>query len=333
MKEIAVVILNWNGKQLLEQFLPTLIELSEDAAIYVADNASTDNSLEYIAEFHPTVTIISNMANYGYAKGYNEALKYIKEPLYCLINSDIEVTENWLKPIHQLFASDEKIGIIQPKILDYKNKVNFEYAGAAGGFIDRYGFPFCRGRLFDTIEKDQQQYNDIAPIFWASGACFFIRQTVFNQLEGFDSGFFAHQEEIDLCWRAYNQDIKTYYCGKSTVYHVGGATLKVSNPQKTFLNYRNSLLMLYKNLPNNKKFGILFKRLCLDGISGVRLMLQLRPLHCFAIIRSHFAFYGLISSYKKNIQNNSKANYYYTNSIIWEYFIRKKKYFADIKRV
>ena len=332
MKDLAIIILNWNGKNLLEKFLPFLVKYSSQATIYLADNASTDSSISYVETEFPTVKIIKNTENFGYAKGYNQALKQVNEKYLCLINSDIEVTENWLRPIIELFESDGKIGLIQPKILDYKNKAKFEYAGAGGGFIDQLGFPFCRGRIFDTLESDQNQYNDTTPIFWASGACLFIKNEVFKELNGFDENFFAHQEEIDLCWRAFNKNIKTYYCGTSTVYHVGGATLDASNPKKTFLNYRNSLIMLYKNLPQKGRFSILFKRLCYDGVSGVRLMLQLKPLHCFAIVRSHFAYYAMISKYK-NLQNTqNKSNYYYTKDIVKDYFIDKKKFFNKISK-
>ncbi|MEO8773952.1 MAG: glycosyltransferase family 2 protein, partial [Gelidibacter sp.] len=208
-EKIAIVILNWNGKALLEQFLPSVIMHSEEAVIYVADNASTDDSVEFVASHYPTVKIIQNKENGGYAKGYNEALKHVDESIYCLLNSDVEVTENWLKPIAILFKTEAETSIIQPKILDYKNKDYFEYAGAAGGFIDKFGYPFCRGRIFDTLEKDRGQYNDTSQIFWASGACFFIRKSVFENLDGFDESFFAHMEEIDLCWRAYNTDYVT----------------------------------------------------------------------------------------------------------------------------
>lgn len=330
MKDLAIIILNWNGKNLLEKFLPFLIKYSSEATLYLADNASTDASISFIKLNYPEIKIIKNKENFGFAKGYNEALKQVNEKYYCLINSDIEVTEGWLQPIISLFNSNNEIGVIQPKILDYKNKSKFEYAGAAGGFIDQLGFAFCRGRIFDTLEIDSEQYNDTKEIFWASGACFFIRNSVFKKLNGFDENFFAHQEEIDLCWRAFNNNIKVFYCGKSTVYHVGGATLDASNPKKTFLNYRNSLLMLYKNLPTKGRFSIIFKRLCYDGISGVRLMLQLKPLHCFAIVKSHFAFYGMISKYKNWNRINNKSNYFYTKDIVKSYFIEKKKTFKEI---
>jgi len=330
MKDFAIVILNWNGKNLLEKFLPFLVNYSSDATIYLADNYSTDHSIEFVKEKYPSVKIIRNKENYGYAKGYNEALKNVTEKYLCLINSDIEVTNNWLQPISELFESDSKIGIIQPKILDYKNKSKFEYAGAAGGFIDQLGFPFCRGRIFDTLEVDNNQYNDIKPIFWASGACFFVRNQLFKDLNGFDENFFAHQEEIDFCWRAFNKKIAVFYNGNSTVYHVGGATLDASNPKKTFLNYRNSLLMLYKNLPKKGRFATIFKRLCYDGVSGVRLMFQLKPLHCFAIVRSHFAFYGMISKYSQLKNDNNRTDYFYTKNIVKSYFIEKKKIFNEI---
>lgn len=330
MKDFAIIILNWNGKNLLEKFLPFLVKYSSDATIYLADNASSDNSLDFVTLNFPQIKIIRNNENFGFAKGYNEALKSVNEKYLCLINSDIEVTENWIEPIKSLFELNENIGIIQPKILDFKNKSKFEYAGAAGGFIDKLGFPFCRGRIIDSLEKDLGQYNDEKQIFWASGACFFIRNSVYKSLNGFDENFFAHQEEIDLCWRAFNQDIKVFYCGNSTVYHVGGATLSVSNPRKTYLNYRNSLIMLYKNLPKKGRFNTIFKRLCYDGVSGVRLMLQLKPLHCFAIVKSHFAFYGMVSKYKKWNNQNNKSDYFYTKDIVKSYFIEKKKTFNEI---
>jgi GT2 family glycosyltransferase len=326
-KKIAVVILNWNGASLLEQFLPSVIEFSNEATIYVADNASTDNSVQVIKEQFPSVKIIQNDGNYGFANGYNTALQHVEEEYYALVNSDIEVTENWLTPILSIFDNESKIGIIQPKILDYKNKDYFEYAGAAGGFIDQYGFPFCRGRIFETIEKDVHQYDDEIEIFWATGACFFIRKEVYRTLKGFDGDFFAHQEEIDLCWRAFNLGYKIKYTHKSVVYHVGGATLNKSNPKKTYLNFRNSLSMLLKNLPKNKLIPILFMRLCLDGLAGIKFILEGNFNHCIAIIKAHFAFYGLISKNLKKRASIQNSNYYQTKSIIYRYFIKGGKVF------
>ncbi|WP_395044386.1 glycosyltransferase family 2 protein [Flavobacterium sp.] len=325
--KIAVVILNWNGAKLLEQFLPSIIAYSKEATIYVADNASTDYSIEIIKKQFPTIKIIENDGNYGFAKGYNVALQNVEEDYYALVNSDIEVTQNWLTPILSIFDNEPEIAIIQPKILDFKNKEFFEYAGAAGGFIDKYGYPFCRGRIFDTIEKDTNQYNDEKEIFWASGACFFIRKEVFRDLNGFDDDFFAHQEEIDLCWRAFNLGFKAKYTSKSVVYHVGGATLNEGNPKKTYLNFRNSLLMLTKNLPKNKLISVLFIRLILDAVAGFQFIFKGKFKHFFAILKAHYSFYGLISKTLKKRSNFQKENYFYKKSIVYTYFVKKGKIF------
>lgn len=298
--KIAVVILNWNGKQLLEQFLPSIVQFSPEAAVYVADNASTDDSVSFVQANFPTVSVVVNATNTGYAGGYNEALQHIEADVYALVNSDIEVSENWLQPIIKTFQNEPKTAIIQPKILDFKNKDYFEYAGAAGGFIDQYGYPFCRGRIFDTLEKDNGQYDSNQEIFWASGACFFIRSSVYKELNGFDSSFFAHQEEIDLCWRAINKGYSIKYLFESKVYHVGGATLQQGNPRKTELNFRNSLLMLTKNVPQKDLYRILFIRMVLDGIAGIKFLLEKQPKHCIAILKAHFAFYRLFkANYEK----------------------------------
>lgn len=328
--KIAVVILNWNGKSLLEQFLPAVMKYSSEAKIYVADNASSDDSILFLKDNYPEITIIQNTENGGYAKGYNDALQHVVEPIYALVNSDIEVTEGWLAPILTEFESNSETAIIQPKILDYKNKDYFEYAGAAGGFIDKYGYPFCRGRVFETLEKDKQQYDDNTTIFWASGACLFIRKEVFQALNGFDESFFAHQEEIDLCWRAFNLGYSAKYIASSIVYHVGGATLQAYNARKTFLNFRNSLLMLLKNLPKNRLFPILFSRLVLDGIAGIRFITQFKFSHFFAIIKAHFSFYARFFSTKKKRSKKLKGNYFYTSSLIHTYFIKKKRKFSEI---
>ena len=332
-KEIAIVILNWNGKGLLEKFLPSVLMYSEDAVIYVADNASSDHSVEFVKSNYPTVKIIQNKENGGYAKGYNDALKHVHESIYCLLNSDVEVTENWLDPISTLFKTEIETAIIQPKILDYKNKDYFEYAGAAGGFIDKYGYPFCRGRIFDTIEKDTGQYNDTTQIFWASGACFFIRKSVFENLEGFDESFFAHMEEIDLCWRGHNSGYITKYVGASTVYHVGGATLNTADPKKTYLNFRNSLFTLTKNAPKNL-FVLVFTRLVLDGIAGLRFITELKFKHTLAIVKSHISFFSNLPKLLKrreilrqHINPDTIPIYYKTTSIIWLYFVKNRKKF------
>jgi len=326
-KDIAVVILNWNGKVLLEQFLPSIVNYSDDAIIYVADNASTDDSVAFVSERFPTVQIIQNTENGGYAKGYNDALKKVEEPLLCLVNSDIEVTENWLQPIVDEFNVNSNTAIIQPKLLDFKNKSYFEYAGAAGGFIDKYGYPFCRGRIFDSIEEDKGQYNATSDIFWASGACFFIRNSVFKSLNGFDEYYFAHMEEIDLCWRAFNSNYKTKYVGASAVYHVGGATLKNNNPKKTYLNFRNSLITLVKNTDKNVIFRTLI-RMLLDGVAAIRFLLQLKLQHFFAILKAHGSFYmNLNRVLKQRKELTKRENYYSTTSIVWSYFIKKRTKF------
>ena len=322
MKKIAVVILNWNGAKLLEQFLPSVVSYSEEAKVYVVDNASTDNSLAVIKEKFPSVTIIQNDGNYGFAKGYNVALQQVGEEYYALVNSDVEVTKGWLAPILSIFENQPDIGIIQPKILDCKNKEYFEYAGAAGGFIDQFGYPYCRGRIFDTIEKDNGQYDDELEIFWASGACLFIRKEVYQKLNGFDDDFFAHQEEIDLCWRAFNLGYKAKYTSQSVVYHVGGATLNNSNPKKTFLNFRNSLLMLTKNLPENKLVPILFARLLLDGLAGIQFIFKGKFIHCWAILKAHFHFYHLINKTLKKRKGTQSNSYYHSKSILYSYFIK-----------
>lgn len=329
MKKIAVVILNWNGRKLLEEFLPSIIRFSAEANIYVADNASSDDSISFIKNSFPAIKIIQNTDNFGFAKGYNEALKFVEEEYYALVNSDIEVTENWLLPILEIFENQPETAVIQPKILDYKNKEMFEYAGAGGGFIDKYGFPFCRGRIFQSLEKDTNQYDDQIDIFWASGACFFIRKEVFRKLDGFDEDFFAHQEEIDLCWRAFNLNYKVKYTGKSTVYHVGGATLKESNPHKTFLNFRNSLWMLTKNLPKGKLFSTLFIRLSLDGQAGIHFMLQGKFPHLWAVLKSHFYFYLYLFKFLNKRKSNQYVNYYKIKSIVYYHFIKKGKVFES----
>ena len=299
MEKIAVVILNWNGTKLLEQFLPSVIQYSSQATVYVADNASTDDSIAFVKTNFPTVKIVANDDNYGFAKGYNEALKQVDAEIYALVNSDIEVTEHWLQPILEMFEKEQETVIIQPKILDFKNKAYFEYAGAGGGFIDKYGYAYCRGRIFDTIEIDAGQYNDNCDLFWASGACFFIRSSIYKNNNGFDEDFFAHQEEIDLCWRVLNKGLKIRYNAKSVVYHVGGATLQLGNPKKTYLNFRNSLVMFVKNVPSQSLFQILMVRLILDGIASVKFLFAGELKHLVAVLKAHFSFYTQFNYFYK----------------------------------
>jgi len=331
--KIAIVILNWNGKKLLEKFLPSIIKHSNlpSVEIIVADNASSDDSVQFIQENYPKIGIIQNKENGGFAKGYNDALKHVNADIYALVNSDIEVSENWLDSVIKTFEDEVDTAIIQPKILDYKDKSKFEYAGAAGGFIDKYGYPFCRGRIFSELEADNQQYNETIEIFWASGACFFIRSNVFHELNGFDESYFAHQEEIDLCWRAKNKGRIIKYVGLSTVYHVGGATLQEINPKKTFLNFRNSLFSIVKNVPKNKIISIIFSRLLLDGIAGIKYLAELKPKHTIAIIKAHFSFYRhLPEMLNKRNGKEQEIIYYNTDSIVWSFYVLGKKKYKDL---
>jgi len=325
--KIAVVILNWNGKKLLEQFLPSVVKNSPEATVYLADNASSDDSISFVTSEFPTIQIIKNAWNFGFAQGYNEALKEVDAEIFALVNSDVEVTPNWLQPIIETFQNYPQTAIIQPKILDYKRKDYFEYAGAGGGFIDKFGYPFCRGRIFETIEKDLGQYNDNCEIFWASGACFFIRSSVFKELNGFDIDFFAHQEEIDLCWRAKNKKYSIKYNGSSTVYHIGGATLNDENPKKTFLNFRNSLFMLTKNLPKEKLFKILLIRMVLDGIAGLRFLFQGKFTHLFAVLKAHFYYYHFINNNLNKRSEYQVNNYFDRESIVFNYYLKKRHKF------
>jgi GT2 family glycosyltransferase len=329
----AIVILNWNGQKLLEQFLPSVVNFSlDEATIYIADNASTDDSVSYVKTHFPSVKIIKNSQNGGYSKGYNDALKAIDADIYCLLNSDVEVTENWLKPITEAFRNDINTAIIQPKLLDFKEKTKFEYAGAGGGFIDVFGYPYCRGRIFNYLETDHGQFDDETEIFWASGACLFIRSKVYHEVGGLDEDYFAHQEEIDLCWRTQNLGYKVKYVGSSSVYHVGGATLKETNPHKTFLNFRNSLLNVVKNVPKERFLFVIFSRLFLDGIAGLKFIIELRPIHTLAIIKAHISLYkNSIKFLKKRKKLQKKSTYFKHTSIVSQYFIFHRIKFKNLK--
>lgn len=323
--KVAIAILNWNGIQLLKKFLPSVVEHSSDADIYVIDNASSDDSVSFIKSNFPTVQIIALKENYGYAGGYNHGLKQINADVFCLLNNDVEVTPNWIEPIIHQFQNNADIAVIQPKVLDYNNKTQFEYAGAAGGFIDKFGYPFCRGRIFTSIEEDKGQFNETSEIFWASGACFFIRSEVFKLYNGFDDRFFAHMEEIDLCWRLFNNNQKVYYVGASSVYHLGGGTLKNLNPKKTYLNFRNSLFTLVKNA-NGNLFVLILTRLILDGLAAIRFLSMLQFAHIVAILRAHVNFYfnfGQLLKWRKS--NQQKPNYFKIKYIVWNYFVLNRK--------
>ena len=326
----AIVILNWNGRTLLERFLPSVVAHSANlATIYLADNASTDDSIAYCQTHFPEVHIVKNTENGGYAKGYNDALAQINAEIFVLLNSDVETPEGWLQPMLNLFKKHPEIGVAQPKILDYKNKSQLEYAGAAGGFLDAMGYPYCRGRIFDTCEMDNGQYNDTIEAHWVSGACLFIRAALFWEVQGFDEDYFAHQEEIDLCWRLRNKGSKIMACGASKVYHLGSATLAVGHPNKTFYNFRNSLFTLVKNEANLLFLRIL-GRLILDGIVGIRFILQGKFIHFWAILRAHMSFYRQLAIFIKKRKKITKTPHSRLCSIVYAYYIKGKKRYTDL---
>lgn len=328
---LAVVILNWNGKKHLKTFLPSVIQHSSTYAdIYVADNASTDDSVAYVRSEFPTIKIVQNSSNDGFAKGYNLALNKIQAEYYILLNSDVEVSANWIAPLLELMDSDNEIGICQPKILSYRQKDRFEYAGAAGGFIDVLGYPFCRGRIFQEMESDNGQYDQSSEIFWASGACMLIKAELFHSLNGFDERYFAHMEEIDLCWRAKNLGNKVFYQPRSVVYHLGGGTMANSNPRKTFLNFRNSLMTLYKNDNSPYTFFKILSRLLLDALAFVKLLIDSNPSHAFSVIKAHFDFYSMK---KPRMKKTVKSTFgIYNGSIVLEHYLLGKSKFSQLKK-
>ncbi len=342
MLKTAIVILNFNGKHFLEKFLPSVVQNSSQNAetmIFVADNASNDDSLLFLKERYPQIKTIILDKNYGFAEGYNLALERVKADFvpkyYVLLNSDVEVTSNWLAPLENLLENDTEIAACQPKILSYHQKTHFEYAGGAGGFLDRFGFAFCRGRIFDTLEEDKGQYNDTRQVFWATGACMFVRANVYHELGGLDGYFFAHQEEIDLCWRMQNNNKKVFYCAESTVFHVGGGTLHKSNPKKTYLNFRNNLILLHKNLPNTfSSFWVLHFRLNLDGLASINFLLKGQFRDFWAVLRAHYGYYHYLFFHKKTpiekLNPQNKNTKLYPKSIVWAYFVKKIKKFSDL---
>ncbi|AVR45795.1 dTDP-Rha--alpha-D-GlcNAc-pyrophosphate polyprenol alpha-3-L-rhamnosyltransferase [Christiangramia fulva] len=329
----AVVILNWNGRALLEKFLPSVVQHSEEARIYVADNASSDDSVEFLKEFFPQVEIIEIKENLGYAGGYNEALKKVSEELVILLNSDVEVTPNWLPPIISAFEKQAEVAAVQPKILDYKRKEFFEYAGAAGGFIDKFAYPFCRGRIFQHLEKDTGQYNDETFIFWASGACLAVRKSIFFEVGALDEDFFAHQEEIDLCWRLKNFGYKVKYVSASKIYHVGGGTLEMMNPRKTFYNFRNSLYLILKNVEGSEVYYILLGRMVLDGIAGIKFIIEGKFQHFIQILKAHGSFYqNFFRMKKKRRKGSNTGKYYEVPSVVYAHYIERKNEFRELKK-
>jgi hypothetical protein len=335
LPSVAVVILNWNGKNYLNQFLPFLCASTyANLQIVVADNASSDDSILFLKTHYPDVIVIQNNTNEGFAKGYNTALKQVEANYYVLLNSDVEVTQGFIEPVIELMENEATIGACQPKILDWNNRTHFEYAGAGGGWIDFLGYPFCKGRFFENLEVDEGQYNKAEPIFWASGAAFFIRADLFHQLGGFDEYFFAHMEEIDLCWRIQLTGYEVYVCPASVVYHVGGGTLPKGNQRKVFLNFRNNLIMLYKNLPFNQLIWKLPLRFLLDAISAWKNVFSGQMPYFKAVIQAHFAFIDWIFNHKKvkSLKHSSKIKLtgWYKGSIVWDHFILGKKSFKEI---
>lgn len=333
--KVAVVVLNWNGKTYLEKFLPPLLNSSyPNFEVIVADNGSTDDSVSFLQKNYPAIRLIRFEENLGFARGYNRALKQVQADYYVLLNSDVEVQIRWLEPMVELLEKDSAIAACQPKILSYTNRDVFEYAGAAGGWLDKYGYPFAKGRVFDICEEDKGQYDQAEPIFWASGAALFIRPQVFHEMNGFDEYFVAHQEEIDLCWRMQLAGYKIYSCPLAVVHHVGGGTLPKGNSLKTYLNFRNNLIMLSKNLPLSKRLWIMPVRDLMDILSALKGLLSGDGGYFIAVIRAHFAFVKWWMFYRKRsvfpVRRKGKVYGYFPKNMVWEHFVKRKKYFSEI---
>lgn len=335
--KVAVIILNWNGKKWFEAFLPSVANTTyPNVEIWITDNGSTDDSVAFVKENYPQFKVLQLDQNYGFAEGNNRALPYIDAPYYVLLNSDVEVSPTWIEPLVECMEADTSIAAVQPKLLAYHAKNSFEHAGGAGGMMDILGYPLCRGRVFDTVEEDNGQYDDSSEIFWATGACCFIRKSVSDKIGLFEPTFFAHMEEIDFCWRAKNMGYKIFYEPRSKVWHVGGGTLHKSNPRKTYLNIRNSLSMLVRNLPAMWILPMVFARLSLDGVFGIVLLLKGEYGNIWAIIRAHFAFYTQIPKWlrlRKKLYAGQTLLLPQTGcvkkSIVWGYFVRGKRLYTD----
>ncbi len=333
MANIAVVILNYNGRGFLQKFLPNVVQYSAPHVVIVADNASKDDSVAYLQENFPQVRLVLLKQNTGYSGGYNEALAQIEADVYVLLNSDVAVTPDWLTPIDNYLHENPSVQALQPKIRALHTPTHFEYAGAGGGFLDKYGYPFCRGRIFDTLEEDKGQYDNAIPVFWASGACLIVRTETYRKLGGFAHDFFAHMEEIDLCWRIWRNGGKVHYLPASLVYHVGGGTLAQDNPQKTYLNFRNNLALLTRNLPAGKLFHTLLVRFCLDLIALMRFTGKLQFRQAQAILKAYWHFYKRWGFWRKkyvSLPNESKDAPIYAKSIVWQYFAKGKKKFSEL---
>lgn len=334
--KVVVAILNYNGVNWLEKFLADVILKSPEAEVIVIDNASTDTSVSFLNDNFPNLRVIENNSNSGFAGGYNEGLKGVKADTYVLLNSDIEVTENWLTPVLEVLHRDENVVAAQPKVLSYNDKSKFEHAGASGGYIDHLGYPFCRGRIFTDTEDDNGQHDDIRPVFWATGACLFIKADKYWEAGGLDENFFAHMEEIDLCWRLQNRGYKILAVPTSKVYHVGGGTLDYRNPRKTYLNFRNSLYAIHKNWDKGL-FWAIFIRLILDGIAGVKFLLGGDFNHIWSIIKAHVHYYGHLhvlrkqrAALKKHNKPIKELNGVLNASIVWQFFVKQITQFKDL---
>jgi GT2 family glycosyltransferase len=336
--KVAVVILNWNGRNFLAKFLPSILQHSNASWIHIvmADNNSTDDSVEFVRNHFPQIEVIVYNKNHGYARGYALTLPQIQAQYYVLLNSDVEVTANWLDPLVALLDQKPHIAAVMPKIRSFTQKDYFEYAGAAGGFIDKFGYPFCQGRILTYIERDEGQYNKTREVFWASGACMLLRADAYSRTGGLDGDFFAHMEEIDLCWRLKRLGFSIYYCPESQVYHVGGGTLPNDNPRKLYYNYRNSLYLLFKNIHRLGFFTILIPRMVLDVLSATAYLLQGKILFFFAVLRAHARFYLSLRMliHKRKIYNRiiakTNVNQIYQRSIVFRFFIKKEKKFSEL---
>lgn len=334
--DVAIVIMNWNGQELLRQFLPSVLAYADGARVIVADNASTDDSVGVLRREFPTVELIQHPSNLGFCEGYNHALRQVDAAYYVLLNSDVAVTPGWLQPIRALFAERPNLAACQPKVRSYAEPTQFEYAGAGGGYLDKLGYPFCRGRLFDTLETDAGQYNDARPVAWATGACMIVRAAAWHALGGLEKEFFAHMEEIDLCWRCWNAGYEVWYQGGSTVYHVGGGTLHKSNPRKTYLNFRNGLALVYKNLPPAELTNVLVARVLLDWVAAARFLAQGATADARAIWQAHRDFLKNRLYWKTQRQTAQprlravERPGTYLGSLVWAYFIGGKRTFPEL---
>jgi GT2 family glycosyltransferase len=335
LAKVSVIIINFNGRKFLDQFLPSVMASTyPDMELIVADNASTDDSVDFLQKAYPTVRIIGLTRNHGYAGGYNEALKEVHSDYYVLLNSDVEVTPGWIEPVIELMEKDPQIGACQPKVLSYHRKDHFEYAGAAGGWMDCLGYPFARGRIFDICERDTGQYDDVQKIFWASGAALFVRAELFHRAQGFETYFFAHMEEIDFCWRLQLLGYHIYVCPVSVVYHIGGGTLPKGNERKVFLNFRNNMIMLAKNLPKRQSFWKIPLRIGMDFISAFKSLFAGQFVYFLAVGEAHLAFFKWVLFMRKKsifpVQRKARLSGWYLHCVAWRHFVEGKERFDEI---